>query len=109
MRAVCWAEIGGRRAAGFRTIARPRASAFAFVGNGINLGLHLAIGADGDVEEGVHQNIVGVASTEESEVERKGVFHKSTATVVKALVICLRPDVLDPARLSDSPSVEDLV
>ena len=61
------------------------------------------------MKKNVQQNVVSTSPTDESEIECVGVFKGTTTTHMEALMVGLRPHVLDTACLSHSSSLKYVV
>ena len=71
-----------------------------------DLACHITIRGYRDVKKKVSQNVVSTSPTDESEIKREGIFKGTTTTHMEALMVGLRPHILDATCLSHSSSIK---
>ena len=106
---IAWNMLGpSRDYAPFPTrITRYLSSAYIrYIGD---LACHITIRGYRDVKKKVSQNVVSASLTDKSEIKREGIFQGSTTTHMEALMVGLRPHVLDTTCLSHSSSSKYVV
>jgi hypothetical protein len=74
-----------------------------------DLACHITIRGYRDVKKKVSQNVVSASLTDESEIKREGIFKGTITTHMEALMVGLRPHILDAACLSHSSSIKYIV